>query len=69
MNISQIKYIITSKNRILCLKGWSRIDHLETKQIRLFIHPNQAKAYMEEGNYYISNYEIKKVIVEVKEYD
>lgn len=63
--ITQTKYIVISKNRILCLKGWARLDRLDTKQVRLFIHPTQAKVYIEEGNYFVNDYDIIKVQVNI----
>lgn len=66
--ITQTKYVVISKNKILCLKGWSRLNHLDTKQVRLFIHPTQAKNYIEEGNYFVNDYDIIKVEVKINEF-
>jgi hypothetical protein len=66
--ITQTKYVVISKNRILCLKGWSCLDRLDTKQVRLFIHPTQAKVYLEESNYYVNNYDIIKVKLQITNY-
>ena len=63
--ITQTKYVVISKNKILCLKGWSKLDRLDTKQVRLFIHPTQARNYLEEGSYFVNNYEIIKVKVDI----
>lgn len=68
MNIWQEKFIVTNKTSVLTMKGFIRVGNnpntdLRRSQVRLFNHSKEAEIYA--STRYSSDFEIKKVIVEI----
>lgn len=64
--VEQIKYIVETSKRVLCMKGFVLKSNFDNHTIRLFSSKKLANDYMQNGTY--SNnlkYNIKKVIIKL----
>lgn len=65
-----IKYIATTKQRVLCEGGWKLKSRLENCQVKLFTAPSQIEIFYENTSRYVKpKYTPAKVKVRIEVLD
>ena len=66
----ETRYIVVTKHRVLCAKGWRLKSNLSSCQIKLFPKPSHVKSYFENtANYIRPKYSIQKVKIRIEVLD